>query len=182
MKKAVISLFAILMAVPMMAQTVPSRIAVINVQKVLADSTAGKAAFQKLKTLQEERAAKLKKLNDDLAQMQADISQKQMSLSEDKLADLQKTYNEKKIAAQRYAQDAERELTDARDQSLQQLENQIMPVITTIGKEMGFAIILNKFESGLVYASDAIDITDIVVKRFNEKAPAAPAPAKPGAK
>jgi hypothetical protein len=33
---------------------------------------------------------------------------------------------------------------------------------------MGLAAIFNKFESGLVYASDAIDITDSVIKRFNE--------------
>ena len=33
---------------------------------------------------------------------------------------------------------------------------------------MGFAAIFNKFESGLVYASEAIDITDIIIRRFNE--------------
>ena len=38
---------------------------------------------------------------------------------------------------------------------------------------MGLAAIFNKFESGLVYASDAIDITDTVIKRFNDAAPAA---------
>ncbi len=40
---------------------------------------------------------------------------------------------------------------------------------------MGFALIFNKLESGLVYASEAIDITDVVVKRFNG---ATTAPAK----
>jgi hypothetical protein len=32
---------------------------------------------------------------------------------------------------------------------------------------MGFALIFNKMESGLVYASEAVDITDVVVKKFN---------------
>ena len=51
----------------------------------------------------------------------------------------------------------------------------IMPVVDQIGKEMGLAAIFNKFESGLIYASDAIDITDVVIKRFNDAqgAPAA---------
>ena len=59
------------------------------------------------------------------------------------------------------------------------LEAKIKPVIDAIGKEMGLAAIFNKFESGLVYASDAIDVTDTVIKRFNDAtASAAPAAAK----
>ena len=87
-----------------------------------------------------------------------------------------KQLSDKKIAAQRFAQDAEREMGEARDRALLELENKIKPVIDPIGKEMGLAAIFNKFESGLVYASDAIDITDTVIKRFNENA-GGPAPA-----
>jgi len=47
------------------------------------------------------------------------------------------------------------------------LEAKIKPVIDQIGKEMGLAMIFNKFESGLVYASEAIDITDSVIGKFN---------------
>jgi len=78
---------------------------------------------------------------------------------------------------QRYAQDADREVGEARDRELQALEAKIKPVIDAIGKEMGIAVIFNKFESGLVYASDAIDITDTVIKRFND-ATGAPAATK----
>jgi hypothetical protein len=42
---------------------------------------------------------------------------------------------------------------------------------------MGLALIFNKFESGLVYASEAVEITDTVIQRFNA-ASGAPAPAK----
>ena len=66
------------------------------------------------------------------------------------------------------------------------LEGKIKPVIDQIGKEMGLAAIFNKFESGLVYASDAIDITDTVIKRFNDATAAAenvtPPAAQPAAK
>jgi len=61
---------------------------------------------------------------------------------------------------------------------LQALEAKIKPVIDGIGKEMGLAAIFNKFESGLVYASETIDITDTVIKRFNEAQPAAAAAKK----
>jgi hypothetical protein len=47
-----------------------------------------------------------------------------------------------------------------------------------LGKEMGIAVIFNKFESGLVYASDAIDLTDMVIQRFNAAYPGAAPAAK----
>lgn len=173
MKKYLVSIAVAALALPVFAQNAPARVAVIDVQKVLSQSSAGKAAFEKLKKMQEDRVEKAKQMDEDMRKIDTEISTKRVSLSEEKLADLQKQLADKRIAIQRYAQDADREITEARDRELQALEQRIKPVIDGIGKEMGLAAIFNKFESGLVYASDAIDITDTVIKRFNDAAPAA---------
>jgi outer membrane protein len=178
MKKFLVSVAVAALAMPMFAQNAPARVAVIDVQKVLTQSTAGKAAYDKLKKMQDERVERAKQMDEELRKLDADISAKKVSLSEDKIAAMQKQLADKRIAMQRYAQDADREMGEARDRELQALQVKIEPVINAIGKEMGLAVIFNKFESGLVYASDAIDITDVVVKKFNETAPAAPAAAK----
>ena len=171
MKKVLISMaVAALAATPMFAQGAPSRIAVIDVQKVLQQSTAGKQAYEKLKKMQDDRIAKAKKMDEEIAGLDNDINSKKLSLSDDKLADLQKQLSDKKIAMQRYAQDADREVGEARDRELMALEAKIKPVIDQMGKEMGLAMIFNKFESGLVYASEAIDITDSVITKFNAAA------------
>ena len=177
MKKFLVSVAVAALAAPMFAQTTPARVAVIDVQKVLTQSTAGKVAYDKLKKMQDDRMEKAKGMDEELRKLDAEISTKRLSLSEDKLADMQKQLAEKRISMQRYAQDAEREIGEARDRELQGLEAKIKPVIDGIGKEMGLAAIFNKFESGLVYASEAIDITDTVIKRFNDAQPA-PAAAK----
>jgi outer membrane protein len=179
MKKFLVSMAVAALAAPMFAQNAPARVAVIDVQKVLTQSTAGKAAYEKLRKMQEERVEKAKGMEEDMRKLESDINTKKLSLSEDKLADMSKQLADKRIAMQRYAQDADREMGEARDRELQALEVKIKPIIDGIGKEMGIAAIFNKFESGLVYASEAIDITDTVIKRFNE---AAPAPAAAAAK
>jgi outer membrane protein len=175
MKKFLVTVAVAALATPMFAQTTPARMAVIDVQKVLTQSAAGKAAYEKLKKMQDERVEKAKQMDEELRKLDADISTKRLSLSEDKLAEMQKQLADRRISMQRYAQDADREIGEARDRELQALEARIKPVIDALGKEMGLAVIFNKFESGLVYASDAIDITDTVVKRFNEANPAAAA-------
>jgi outer membrane protein len=175
MKKFLVSVAVAALAAPMFAQTTPARVAVIDVNKVLTQSTAGKAAYEKLKKMQDDRMARAKSMTEEVQKLDSEIATKRISLSEDKLAELQKTLADKRISMQRYAQDAEREIGEARDRELMALEGKIKPVIDAMGKEMGLAAIFNKFESGLVYASDAIDITDSVIKRFNEAQPAATA-------
>jgi outer membrane protein len=178
MKKLLVLIAVMALAAPLFAQNTPARVAVIDVQKVLTSSTAGKAAYDKLKKMQDDRVEKAKQMDDEIKKLDTDINTKKISLSDDKLADMAKQLSDKKIAMQRYAQDADREIGEARDRELQALEVKIKPVIDAIGKEMGIAAIFNKFESGLVYASDAIDITDTVIKKFNESTgSAAPAAA-----
>jgi outer membrane protein len=176
MKKFLVSMAVAALAIPALAQSsAPARVAVIDVNKVLSSSSAGKAAAAKLKQLQEDKMARAQKLDEEIKQLDSDINTKKISLSEEKLADMQKQLSDKRIAMQRFAQDADRELQEAQARVMQDLNVKIMPVVDQIGKEMGLAAIFNKFESGLIYASDAIDITDVVVKRFNDAqgAPAA---------
>lgn len=169
MKKLILTMVAAALAIPAMAQTTaPSRVAVINVQRVLAESEAGKAALEKLRKSQEERTARLKKMDDEIRALDADLSQKRLSLSQQKIEEMAKQISDRKISLQRAAQDAERELQEMRDAELKSMEAQIMPLIDEIGKEQGFAAIFNKYESGLVYASPAIEITDTVIKRYND--------------
>lgn len=171
MKQFLVSIAVAALATPMFAQSAPARVAVIDVQRVLANSNAGKVASERLKKMQEDRVGRAKQMDDEMQKLDADINSKKLSLSEDKITEMTKQLSDRKIAAQRFGQDAEREMGEARDRALLELEAKIKPVIDSIGKEMGLAAIFNKFESGLVYASEAIDITDTVIKRFNEAAP-----------
>ncbi len=182
MKKLLVSVAVAALAAPMFAQTAPARVAVIDVQKVLQQSIAGKASFDRLKKMQDDRIAKAQKMDEEIANLDKEINSKKLSLSEDKLTEMNKQLNDKKVAMQRYAQDADREVGEARDKELAALEGKIKPVIDQLGKEMGLAAIFNKFESGLIYASDAIDITDTVIKRFNDATGAAAPAAAPAKK
>ena len=181
MKKFLVSLAVAALALPTFAQSAPARVAVIDVNKVLMSSSAGKSAYERLKKMQDDRVAQAKKLDDEIAALDKDSNEKKLTLSEEKLADMTKRLSDKKIAMQRFAQDADRDIGEARDRALGELEQKIKPVIDALGKEMGLAAIFNKFESGLVYASDAIDITDTVIKRFNETGGAAAPAAAPAA-
>ena len=160
------------------AQQAPTRIAVIDVQKVLTQSTAGRAATAKLKTLQDARMSRAKALDEEMRKLNADLAG--AGATPARRAGLERQIADKRISMQRFAEDADKEIGQSRDRELLALEARIKPVVDAVGKEMGLAAIFNKFQSGLVYANDSIDVTEAVITRFNAGTPAAPAaPARP---
>src|SRR5215213_2713202 len=104
MKKFLVAVAVAALAMPLFAQNTPARVAVIDVQKVLTQSVSGKAAYEKLKKMQDDRMEKAKSMDEELRKLDSDINAKKISLSEEKLADLQKQLADKRISMQRYAQ------------------------------------------------------------------------------
>lgn len=158
---------------PSSAQPVPTRIAVIDVQRVLGQSTAGRAATAKIKQLQESRMSRAKVMDEELRKLNAELSA--AGITPARRAQLEVQIADKRVAMQRFAEDADKEIGSTRDRELLALEARIKPIVDAVGKEMQLAVIFNKFESGLVYANPSLDITDAVITRFNAAAPAAPA-------
>jgi outer membrane protein len=151
------------------AQPASSRVAVVDVQKILASSNVGKATYEKLKKMQEDRILKAKLMDEEVRKLDTQLVANKSVLSAAQISDLQKQIADKRTAMQRFIKDADGEISEARDRELQALNTKITPLIDALGKEMGINAIFNKFESGLIYASDSIDITDTVIKRMNEK-------------
>jgi outer membrane protein len=198
MKRLVISVLAAsLAAVTASAQTqaaaAPVRIAVIDVERLVRDSALGKEAFNRVKKVSDDKKSEADRLQKDLRDLEQKLADQGQALSDEKREQLQKQYQEKAIDFKSFQEKASRDLDQAQKKELADLERRVFPVISQLGKERGYTLIFNKFQSGLVFADETADITEDVLKRFNttvavpapaaaSKAPAAvpaPAPAKP---
>jgi len=194
MKRIVMTVAAAFVAATVHAQgtTAPAnpsglKIGVINVERLVQESALGKEAFNRVKKLNDQKKDEADKLSKELRDMEQKLADQGSALADDKRESLQKTYQEKAIAFKRFQDDANRDLEAAQKKELADLEKRVFPVINQVGKEKGYTLILNKFQSGLVYADDSVDVTDEVLKVFNTTvavpkpaAAAAPAPG-PGA-
>ena len=103
----------------------------------------------------------------ELKDLQTKINDGRLSLAQDKLADLSKQLEEKDIALRRAQDDATRELNKKRDDMLAGIDERVMPVINQVGKDLGYTLIFRKFESGLIYADEGVDITNVVIQRID---------------
>lgn len=156
----------------------PMKIGVINVERLVQESALGKEAFNRVKKLNDAKKEEGEKLQKELRDLEQKLADQGAALAEDKRDALQKSYQEKAIAFKRFQDDANRELEASQKKELSELERRVFPVINQVGKDKGFTLIFNKFQSGLVYAEDTVDITDDVLKVFNTTV-AVPAAAKP---
>lgn len=164
--------FALLLAattLPALAQGTGQglKIAVINTEDVVLKSQTGKDAMAAIAALRDEKSTQGEALTKEVRDLQTRLTEGRLSLSEDKLAELQKQYEDKAIALKRFEDDANRELTKKRDEALAALDKKVMPVINQFGQEQGYDLIFRKFESGLIFASDTVDITAEIIRRVD---------------
>lgn len=143
------------------------KIAVLDTERVLLGSTTGKKALAELKKLQEQKENELKAKQQEARDLQKRLEEGRLSLAQDKLAGMEKELEDKAISLKRLQDDAQRELQKRRDELLGGVDQQVMPVINLMGKELGFTLIFRKFESGLIYADEALDITEQVIQRLD---------------
>ncbi|HEV8232387.1 MAG TPA: OmpH family outer membrane protein, partial [Thermoanaerobaculia bacterium] len=143
------------------------RVAVIDVERLVRDSALGKEAFGRVKKISDDKKAENDRLQKELRDIEQKLANQGQSLSDEKREQLQKQYNEKSIDYKSFQEKASRDLDQAQKKELADLERRVFPIISQLGKERGYTLIFNKFQSGLVFADDAADITDDVLKRFN---------------
>jgi len=163
-------------APPASAQSL--KIGVINVERLVQESALGKEAFNRVKRLNDQKKEEGDKLQKEIRDLEQKLADQGSALADDKRETLQKTSQEKAIAFKRFQDDATRELDTAQKKELGELERRVFPVINQVGKDKGYTMIFNKFQAGLLYADDAVDLTDEVLKVFNTTV-AVPASAKP---
>lgn len=153
-----------------------TRVAVVDTQRLLEESAAGRGALERLRGLFDQKQQEIAAREQEIADLRQQLEEGSLSLSEARQAELQGQVEDKLIALRRLRDDAQRELNQQQDRAMQEIDRQIMPVIQQVAAESGYALIFRKYESGLLFAQDAVDITDRVLQRFNaaagERAPA----------
>jgi outer membrane protein len=161
---AVLAAIMMAMAMPAAAQ---AKVAVIDVQRVVTESDPGKEVMQKLRVLSDAKAQEGQTLQQEMATLQDQFNKQRFTVSEQRQAEMSKEIEDKQIAIRRFQDDAQRELQEAQRRELGGLEERILPIINQVGQAEGYTLIFNKFQSGLVYADEAVDVTDRVIQMFN---------------
>lgn len=159
----VLALF-VLSASPLTAADM--KIGVMNVQKVLVNSTSGKVAKEKFDQKMQDLQSKFKAEEEELVTMQKEIENKSSAWNEETKQVKVRDFQKKRRELQEKSEDARFELKTLQDKELAPILKALEGVVTTFGKENGYTLILDS-KNGVIFFSDAVDITDQLVKRLD---------------
>jgi len=154
----------------------PVRVAYIDVQRVLARSTAGVAAREQL---EREKAAMQREMDgkrQDLEKLRDELDKKGPLMAADARREKQELFERKRRDAARQMDDFQKELEKKEQTLLQRVLQDLTGVIDKVGKERGFYLIVEKRGASVLYASPDADLTDEIIRAYDQQAPGKKSP------
>ena len=148
------------------AQEAPLRIAVVNLDAVALQSPAGQKMQAELETFQISAQNDLKAGQDAANDIRRRAAEGVNSLSAERLAELQKEYEDATIMLRRLQDDKNREGQAMQAAGLKEIEAQLEPVFRLISDEEGYDLILNYTPGVVIMAGERVDITSRVIARL----------------
>ena len=152
---------------PAMAQDAAVKIAVVDVEVLVAESPQGKALQERLAQFQSQTSAEMQRMQNDAQAIQQRITDGANSLSPDRIAELNKELEDATIALRRYRDDKQREGQKMQEDGLLGIEEVLQPIFAEVRDEMGFDLILNRVPGVVLMISERVDITPLMVQRLN---------------
>lgn len=178
MQKLFAAVLFVFFAVPAWGQQL--KIGLIDVQRAVSDSSAGKAAKDRLNAQVKKAEADMTRERQEIEKAKADLDKKGPLLKEDDRRRIEGDLQKRMVNYQRSARDLQEEL-DAKGREAQDgILKDLMGVIAEIGRNEKFTFILEK--SQLLYSDQAIDITNKVIEVYNSRTGGGTAKAPPPAK
>jgi outer membrane protein len=157
-------------AAPALAQAPAPRIAIVDVQRVLARSAAGVAAREQLERdkagMQKEMDAKRK----ELEALLDELEKKGPLMTADALRDKQDQFERKRRDAARLADDLQKELQKREALLLQKVLQEISGIIDKVGKERSYLLIVERRGAAVLYGAPEADLTEEVIKAYDQQA------------
>jgi outer membrane protein len=144
------------------------KIGYVDLRVALNDSDAGKKAKIELESLIktkqvaiDERGKGIEKLKADLEKQSSVLSGEAKKSKEDEIERLLRDY-------QRLVQDSQNELKKKEGELTGSILKEIRDVVEKIGQDEGYSLLLENVEGIILYSRKDLDITDRVVKAYNE--------------
>lgn len=166
------------LAAPAALAAAPTKVAVVDLNRVVAESPQGRAAIEKLNAERIEKQRELVAQQKDLRALEERLNRDGAIMAESERADVEARYRTLRQRIERRAAEIDEDLNARRQDELTRVQRVVLNEIRAFAKENQFDVVLGP---GVVYAAPETDITEGVKKRLEAIAatPSAAQPAKP---
>jgi outer membrane protein len=187
-----VAALAISTVAPREAEAQAAKIAVVDLQRAITETEDGRQARDKLKKLFESRQQGLDKKQQDLKKLKDELDQQKNVLAREALETKVEMYQKLAVELQQLYVDYQRELAEKEGELTKVIMERMERILRRMGQTDGYSLIVERSEGGVIFVPSNLDLTDLLVQRYNAgegkdggaAKPAAgpkPAPAAPAA-
>jgi outer membrane protein len=144
------------------------KIGVINMKLVMEQSEAAKEAAANLEKRFDSKEKELRTKEAELQQLMKEIEAQNMILSQDAKQTKQIEFRRKYEDFMRLREAVQREVQEERMAQLKPVLDVLGEVVEGYGKKNNFSIIFDRLGVGVLYADQAMDITDEIIAELNK--------------
>ena len=170
MKTALVSitLICFLWVMPSLGADV-AKIGIVDFQKILETSLAGKAAQVEISKHGKKMENALKQKQAELQEMKQTMDREALVMSREKREEKERAFrinlNDLRTLEKKFKAD----MAGLNKRLIGNLQDEVFKLVEALGKKEGFLLIMEKREGGVMYSPAAIDITDRLIQAYNKE-------------
>ena len=151
------------------------RIGVIDPQRVLEETEAGKRAKESLTNFMKNRQSLIELEEKELKRMEEDLVKQASILSAGARREREEQFRRRAIEFQQKANELNREIQEKQKEVLESFREKVERVVAKVAQQMGLMVVMEKGRGGpTVYNDSSLDISPQVIEEFNRMMPAKP--------
>lgn len=145
------------------------KVGFVDIDQVLATAEEGKSAREELERKSRDAQGRLGPIAEQIEALQKELQAKQFVMSEDAVRSKQLDLVELQNRYETKVKEEEGQFKIDQQRLINPLIEKLGDVMKEVGRDNGFSVILRNNAPSIVYAREALDITDLVIQKFNGK-------------
>ncbi len=170
LKSYTLPLFAALLFsafLPEAAAAQATKIGVVDLQRAINETEDGRKSKDKLKKLFESRQTGLDKKQENLKKLKEEIEKQQSLWTPEVRQQKFESYQKQLADLQQIYVDYQRELAEKEGELTKTIVERMEKILRRIGQTDGYTLIMERSEAGIIYVPSNLDLTDVVIQRYN---------------
>ncbi|MEW5774014.1 MAG: OmpH family outer membrane protein [Thermodesulfobacteriota bacterium] len=144
------------------------KIGIVDMEKIVRTSEPGQAALNKLKDQFKDLKESMDKQKAEIDKMRDDMEKQSLVLSQEAKMDKQTMFQRKVRDFQDNVQNYQRKMKVEEDKLSKPVLELIMQVVQEYGKKNGYGVLMDGRGAGVVFVSEAVNVTDQVLVEVNK--------------
>jgi outer membrane protein len=155
-----------LLLIPLGAEAADLKVGIIDGMDIVSKSSEGKKVQENLRKKSEELSRPAEARQRDVARMMEDFQKQASVMKEDARKRKEEEINKKIEELRRQGADAEKQFAQYQEKELGPLFQKLEQAVKAVAQDQKLDIVLDKRNSGLLYMSPSLDVTEKVRSRF----------------